>query len=164
MAMNRQQRRNAAKQNAAGFRKAAHATDASIEKRMTEYEKEIHKQVQNQYMGMMYCIFALVCIKLLKFGPVRTLRVLNEVAAVVNDMNDGIIDIFDLKRDAEDAGMAVVFDASYNIIEVNIFEEDKYAAARKKVDCERMLLYEKQQLKGVRLWTDPEFKEMKGGV
>lgn len=146
------------------FREAAHAMDASIEKKISQFQGEAHEQAKNQYMGMMYCIFILVLRKLLKFGPVRTLRVLNEVAAVINDMNDGIIDVFDLKRDAEAAGIQVVFDTKYNIIECGIFEEDEYTAARKKVDDERLLLYEKQQLKGVRLWTDPEFKEMKGGV
>lgn len=161
--MNRQQRRNAAKNNAANFRKAAHATDASIEKRLSEFEAEAHRQAQNQYMGMMYCIFALVCIKLLKFGPVRTLRVLSEVAAVINDMNEGIIDIFDLKRDAEDAGIAVVFDAKYNIIECGIFEEDQYAAARKKVDDERLKLYKECLMKGLRLWTAPEFEALMKG-
>lgn len=146
------------------FREAAHAMDASIEKKLSQFQGEAHEQAKNQYMGMMYCIFILVLRKLLKFGPVRTLRVLNEVAAVINDMNDGIIDVFDLKRDAEVAGIQVVFDTKYNIIECGVFEEDEYTAARKKVDDERLLLYEKQQLKGVRLWTDPEFKEMKGGV
>lgn len=146
------------------FREAAHAMDANIEKKISQFQGEAHEQAKNQYMGMMYCIFILVLRKLLKFGPVRTLRVLNEVAAVINDMNDGIIDVFDLKRDAEAAGIQVVFDTKYNIIECGIFEEDEYTAARKKVDDERLLLYEKQQLKGVRLWTDPEFKEMKGGV
>ena len=100
----------------------------------------------------------------MKFGPVRTLRVLSEVAAIINDLNDGTITVFDVKREAEEEGIKVVFDAQYDIIECGIFEEDKYAAARKKVDEERMLLYENQQLKGLRLWTDPEFKEMKGGV
>ena len=146
------------------FREAAHAMDASIEKKLSQFQGEAHEQAKNQYMGMMYCIFILVLRKLLKFGPVRTLRVLNEVAAVINDMNDGIIDVFDLKRDAEAAGIQVVFDTKYNIIECGVFEEDEYTAARKKVDDERLLLYEKQPLKGVRLWTDPEFKETKGGV
>lgn len=157
--MNRQQRRSAAKNNAANFRKAAHATDAGIEKRLSEFEAEAHKQAQNQYMGMMYCIFALVRIKLLKFGPVRTLRVLSEVAAVINDMNDGIIDVFDLKRDAEDAGIAVVFDAKYNIIECGIFEEDKHSKAQKKVNDERLKLYKEYPMNGLRLWTNPEFEE-----
>lgn len=162
--MNRQQRKNAAKQNAAGFRKAAHATDAGIEKRLQQIDRETHKAAQNHFMGLMYCVFALVIRRLLKFGPVRTLRVLSEVAAIINDLNDGTITVFDVKREAEEEGIKVVFDAQYDIIECGIFEEDKYAAARKKVDEERMLLYENQQLKGLRLWTDPEFKEMKGGV
>lgn len=162
--MNRAQRRNAAKQNAAGFRKAAHVTDAGIERRLQLIEKETHMAAQNHFMGLMYCVFALVLRRMLKFGPVRTLRVLSEVAAIINDLNDGIITVFDVKREAEDAGIKVVFDTNYDMIECGIFEEDEYAAARKKIDEERMLLYENKKLKGLRLWTDPEFKEMKGGV
>lgn len=157
--MNRQQRRQAAKQGALSLRKAAHATDADIEKKLKAYEVEAHKQAQKQYMGIMYCVFSLVLIKLLKFGPVRTLRVLNEVAAVINDMDEGIIDVFDVKRDAEDAGIKVLFDSEYNIIECGIFEEDKYKSAQQKIDAERMKLYkENPNLNGLRLWTNPEFK------
>lgn len=162
--MNRAQRRNAAKQNAAGFRKASHATDAGIEKRLQQIDRETHRAAQNHFMGLMYCVFALVLRRMLKFGPVRTLRVLSEVAAVINDMNDGIIDVFDLKRDAEDAGIAVVFDAKYNIIECGIFEEDKHSKAQKKVNDERLKLYKEYPMNGLRLWTNPEFEEMKGGV
>lgn len=157
MAMNRQQRRQAAKQNAAGFRKAAHATDASIEKRMTEFEAEIRTATQNHFMGLMYCVFILVLRKVCGYGPVRTLRAMSEVAAVVNDLQEGRITVFDLKRDAEEAGIKTVFDEHYNIIECGIFEEDEYAAARKKVDDERMKLYKEHPMDGLRLWTNPEF-------
>lgn len=155
--MNRQQRRNAAKQNAAGFRKAAHATDASIEKQLQQFEKELHEQVRNQYMGLMYCVFILVFRKMCGYGPMRTLRVLNEVAAVINDLQEGVIDVFDIKRDAENVGIETVFDAHYNFIECRIFEEDKYAAIQKKVDNERMRLYKEHPMDGLRLWTNPEF-------
>lgn len=155
--MNRQQRRNAAKLNTAGFRKAAHATDASIEKRMTEFEAEIRLATQNHLMGVMYCVFILVLRKVCGYGPVRTLRVMSEVAAVVNDLEDRTISVFDLKRDAEEVGIKTVFDAHYNIIDVGIFEEDEYAAARKKVDDERMKLYKEHPMDGLRLWTNSKF-------
>ena len=145
------------------FCEAAHAMDASIEKKLSQFQGEAHEQAKNQYMGMMYCIFILVLRKLLKFGPVRTLRVLNEVAAVINDMNDGIIDVFDLKRDAEAAGIQVVFDTKYNIIECGIFEEDQYAEVRAKIDAERMKLYHKKTTDGLRLWTDPVFEALMKG-
>lgn len=155
--MNRKQRRNAAKQNAAEFRKAAHATDASIEKHITEFEAEIRTTTQNHFMGLMYCVFILVLRKVCGYGPVRTLRAMEEVAAVVNDLQEGRITVFDLKRDAEAAGIKTVFDEHYNIIECGIFEEDEYAAARKKVDDERMKLYKEHPMDGLRLWTNPKF-------
>lgn len=155
--MNRKQRRNAAKQNAAEFRKAAHATDASIEKHITEFKAEIRTTTQNHYMGLMYCIFALVLRKVCGYGPTRTLRALNEVAAVINDLQEGVIDVFDIKRDAEDVGIETIFDEHYNFIECNIFEEDEYAAAQKKVDDERIKLYKEHPMDGLRLWTNPKF-------
>lgn len=68
--MNRQQRRNAAKLNAARSWKAAHATDVSIEKQMTELEAEIRLATQNHFMGVMYCVFILVLRKVCGYGPV----------------------------------------------------------------------------------------------
>lgn len=91
------------------------------------------------------------------YGPTRTLRVLNEVAAVINDLHEGVIDVFDIKRDAEDVGIETIFDTHYNFIECNIFEEDKYAAIQKKVDDERMKMYKEHPMDGLRLWTNPEF-------
>ena len=156
--MNRAQRRQAAKTNATGFRKAAHATDEGIEKRLRQIDQETHKAAQNHFMGLMYCVFALVLRKVLKFGPVRTLRVLSEVAAIINDLNDGVITVFDLKRHVEDAGIRIVFDTNYDIIETGIFEEDKYQWARSKVDNERICLYKKFDHEGLRLWTNPEWR------
>lgn len=156
--MNRQQRRNAAKLNAARSWKAAHATDVSIEKQMTELEAEIRLATQNHFMGVMYCVFILVLRKVCGYGPVRTLRAMSEVAAVVNDLEDGTISIFDLKRDAEEAGIKTIFDAHYNIIDVGIFEEDKYVSAGKKINDERMRLYKEYPMDGLRLWTNPEFR------
>lgn len=155
--MNRQQRRNAAKQNAGGSRKAAHAMGAGIRKAMTEFETETRTATQNHFMGLMYCVFILVLRKVCGYGPVRTLRVMQEVAAVINDLQEGRITVFDVKRDAEEAGIKTVFDVHYNIIECGIFEEDEYAAARKKVDDERMRLYKEHPMEGSRLWTHPEF-------
>ena len=157
--MNRAQRRQAAKNNGINFRKAAHATDASIEKRLIQADQEAHKQAQNYFMGLMYCTFVLVLRKILKFGPVRTLRVLSEVAAIINDLNDGVINVFDLKRDTEEAGIRIVFDTDYNIIETGIFEEDKHEWARKRVDDERMRLYEEFNHDGLRLWSHPEWSD-----
>lgn len=161
--MNRQQRRNAAKNNAANFRKAAHATDASIAKRMSEFEDETRTATQNHFMGLMYCVFILVLRKVCNYGPQRTLRALSEAAAIINDLEHGIITVFDLKRDAEAAGIQVVFDTKYNIIECGIFEEDQHADIRAKVDAERMKLYQKKTTDGLRLWTDPEFEALMKG-
>ena len=156
--MNRAQRRQAAKQNAAGFRHAAHATDAGIEKRIREIEKEMKAQARHQFSGLMYCVFILVLRKLLKFGPVRTLRVLHEVAAIINDLHDGTITVFDVKKEAEDLGIKVVFDTNYNIIEAGIFEEEKYKYATKKIKEERMNMYKSFERDGERIWTHPDWR------
>lgn len=157
--MNRAQRRQAAKQNAAGFRHAAHATDAGIEKRIREIEKEMKAQARHQFSGLMYCVFILVLRKYLKFGPLRTLRVLHEMAAIINDLEDGVINVFDLKRDAEEAGIQIVFDTDYNIIETGIFEEQKYERVRKKVEKERSDIYSHTSLTGNRLWTHSDWRD-----
>lgn len=163
--MNRQQRRNAAKNNAANFRKAAHATDASILKHMTEFEDETRTATQNHFMGLMYCVFILVLRKVCNYGPQRTLRALAEAAAIINDLSDGTITVFDLKRDAEATGIQIIFDVNYDIIECGIFEEEQYAGVRQKVDAERLAWLQKKTTPGLRLWTDPEFEAvMKGGV
>lgn len=155
---NREKRRQESKMSAAAFRQMAHSTDASIANRIEQMQKEMHSQAQNQYMGLMYCIFALALRKVCKFGAVRSMRVLSEIAAVVNDLDAGIITAFDIKRDAEEAGMRIVFDSDYDIIECGIFEEKKYEKARKKIDDERMRLYKENDLDGLRLWTNPDFK------
>lgn len=99
------------------------------------------------------------------YGPQRTLRALAEAAAIINDLSDGTITVFDLKRDAEDAGIQIIFDVNYNIIECGIFEEEQYAGVRQKVDAERLAWLQKKTTPGLRLWTDPEFEAvMKGGV
>ena len=157
--MNRAQRRNAAKNNAANFRKAAHATDASIEKRIIEMEGEIKRATQNHFMGLMYCVFIIVLRRVSKYGPKRTLRILSEIAAIINDLENGHISVFDIKRDAEELGCKVVFDESYNIIECGIFEEDKYSGIRRLVDEERKKLYEQNNNDGLRLWSNPGFVE-----
>lgn len=156
--MNRQQRRIAAKNGAGALRKAAHATDESIELRIRQIEKELRIATEHHYTGLMLCVFTLALRKVCKYGPERTLRVLDEVMAVINDLKDGTIDVFDIKRDAEDVGIKVVFDSEYNIIECGIFEEQKHESIQKKIDAERMKLYrEHPGLKGLRLWTNPEF-------
>lgn len=151
-------RKKTKKNDIASFEKLIQKADQRQEQQIKQIEQELRRTTQNTYIGMMYCIFTLVIRKMLGFGPVRTLRVLNEVAAVVNDLSDGTITVFDLKRDAEEVGIKVIFNEKYDIIECGIFEEDEYAAARKKIDEERMLLYESKKLKGLRLWTDPEFE------
>jgi hypothetical protein len=97
--------------------------------------------------------------KLLKFGPVRTLRVLHEVAAIINDLHEGTITVFDIKKEAEDLGVKVVFDTNYNIIEAGIFEEEKYGCARKKIEAERMNMYKSFERDGERLWTHPDWSD-----
>lgn len=155
--MNRAQRRNAARQGAEHLRTAAHKTDAEIEKQIRIYAKEAQESAVNQYQGLMYSIFALVLIKILHFGPVRTFRILDEVAAILNDMANDIITIHDIARETEDAGIKVVFDASYNIIECGVFEEDG-KREKEKIEEERRILKEQnQRLKGERIWTDPGF-------
>lgn len=121
--MNRAQRRNAARQGAEHLRTAAHKTDAEIERQIRLYTKEANSSAVNQYQGLMYSIFALVLIKILHFGPKRTFRLLYEVAAILNDLADDTITIHDIARETEEAGIKVVFDASYNVIECGVFEE-----------------------------------------
>ena len=157
--MNRAQRRQAAKNNGVNFRKVAHLTDENIEKRLIQADQEAYQQAQNYFMGLMYCTFALVLRKMLKFGPVRTIRIMQEVAAIINDLNDGVIDVFDLKRDAEDVGIRIVFDTQYNIVETGIFEEEKYEWARKRVENERVGLFKEFEHEGLRLWTHPDWSD-----
>lgn len=157
--MNRAQRRQAAKNNGVNFRKAAHATDEDIERRIRQINDETHAAAQNHFMGLMYCVFILVLRKLLKFGPVRTLRVLHEVAAIINDLHEGTITVFDIKKEAEDLGVKVVFDTNYNIIEAGIFEEEKYGYARKKIEAERMNMYKSFEREGERIWTHPDWSD-----
>lgn len=141
------------------FRQAAHSMDAKLEKNMKKYEEEIKEATQKHYMGLMYCVFLLVIRKICNFGPKRTLRLLGEMAAIINDLGDGTISVFDIKREAEEAGIRVVFDSQYDIIKCGIFEEEKYKKVQKKVDQERMDFYEKLPMPGQRLWTNPEFED-----
>lgn len=155
--MNRAQRRNAARQGAEHLRTAAHKTDAEIERQIRLYTKEANSSAVNQYQGLMYSIFALVLIKILHFGPKRTFRLLYEVAAILNDLADDTITIHDIARETEEAGIKVVFDASYNVIECGVFEEDS-KSEKEKIEEERRILKEQnQRLKGERIWTDPWF-------
>ena len=161
---NRKLRRAAARNDVASWEKLIKKADRQQEEQIRQIEQEIRRATENHLMGLMLCAFILVIRKLLGYGPLRTLRILSEVAAIVNDLKDGTITPFDLKRDAEAAGIRVVFNEKYDIIECGIFEEDEYATIQKKIDEERMKLYkENPHLNGQRLWTHPEFGK-KGGV
>lgn len=161
--MNRKLRRKAARNDVASFERLIKKADTQQNEQIRKIEKETRQAAQNHVMGLMYCIFILVLRRMLKLGPLRTLRILNEVAAIINDIDSGVVTVFDLKREAEEAGIQVVFSEKYDIIECGIFEEDAYANVKKKIDEERMKLYNEHSLKGTRLWTDPEFAK-KGGA
>lgn len=160
---NRKLRRKAARNDVASFERLIKKADQQQNEQIKQIEEETRRAAENHLMGVMLCVFILVLRKVIGYGPTRTLRVLNEVMAVINDLSDGVITVFDLKRDAEAAGIKVVFDEKYDIIECGIFEEDEYAAVREKINEERMKHYkENPHLRGTRLWTNPEFKKEGG--
>lgn len=95
-----------------------------IADRIKKLELEIRDEVSHYYMGLMYTIFILVMRRACGFGKKRMYRVLHEIAAILNDLEHEEIDIHDIKREAEEAGMEIKFDAKRNIVVANIFEEE----------------------------------------
>ena len=73
---------------------------------------------------MFYTVFLLVLRRKYGWGKKRIYRVLDEIAAIVNDLENEVIDISDLVREAKDAGMSITMNAKRQIVKVGIFEED----------------------------------------
>lgn len=72
--------------------------------------------------NILYC-FLLVLRRKYGWGKKRIFRALNEMAAIINDLEEEKIDIMDLKREAEEAGMTITINANREIIKVGIFED-----------------------------------------
>ena len=125
MYMNRAQRRQAELMQRIQQKKQLLDENKGIEMRLRKAEAEMRDEISHYYMGAMYTAFILVLRKSEGFGKKRINRVLSELAAIINDLDDGTIDISDLKRDAEEIGMTIRFDCKRNIVSANIFEEEK---------------------------------------
>ncbi len=95
----------------------------NVKKELEKAKAEITDEASHFYMGIMYTIFVLVLRRQFGFGPTRIQRALTEMAAIVNDIDQERITVFDLKREAEEAGFRIVFDNNRNIIGCNVFEE-----------------------------------------
>lgn len=95
----------------------------NIKKELEKARDEIADETSHFYMGMMYTIFVLVLRRQFNFGPVRLQRALNEMAAIVNDIDEGRVTVYDLQRESAEAGIRIVFDNNRNIIGCNVFEE-----------------------------------------
>lgn len=91
---------------------------------MAKCEEEAKEWAQNTYTGMFYTVFLLVLRRKYGWGKKRIYRVLDEIAAIVNDLENEVIDISDLIREAKDAGMSITMNANRQIVKVGIFEED----------------------------------------
>ena len=122
--MNRLERRQAEIMARVQRRQKAIEDNKDIRDRIKKAELEIREEVTHYYMGLMYTIFILVLRRVFKFGKVRMYRALNELAAILNDLEDGTIDVYDIKREAEAAGMSIQFDTTRAIVKANIFEDD----------------------------------------
>ena len=91
---------------------------------MAKCEEEAKEWAQNTYTGMFYTVFLLVLRRKYGWGKKRIYRALDEIAAIVNDLENEVIDISDLVREAKDAGMSITMNAKRQIVKVGIFEED----------------------------------------
>lgn len=121
--MNRMQRRQAEIIERARKKERLIEENKGIERRLKQAQEEMHEEIGHYYMGVMYTAFILVLRRAYGFGPKRITRALDELAAIVNDLDAGTIDIADLKRAAEEAGLEIKFDSNRNFVEVNLFEE-----------------------------------------
>lgn len=94
-----------------------------VSDRIKKLEAEIRDEMSHYYMGLMYTVFVVVMRRACGFGKKRMYRVLNEIAAIINDLHEETITVYDIKREAEAAGMEIKFDVDRNIVVANIFEE-----------------------------------------
>lgn len=92
---------------------------------MAKCEKEAKEWAQNTYTGMFYTVFLLVLRRKYGWGKKRIYRALDEMAAIINDLENEVIDISDLVREAKDAGMQITLNANRQIVKVGIFEDEK---------------------------------------
>ena len=122
--MNRAERRKAEIMAKVQKRQRFIDQNKDIRDQIKKVELEIREEVTHYYMGLMYTIFILVMRRTFRFGKVRMFRALNELAAILNDLEDGTIDVYDIKREAEAAGMKIQFDTTRAIVKANIFEDD----------------------------------------
>lgn len=121
--MNRMERRRAEAMERIRKKEKLLEENRGIEQRLRKAEEEMREEISHYYMGVMYTAFILVLNRGCGYGIKRINRVLNELAAIINDLDEGTIDIADLKREAEEIGMEIKFDSKRNIVGVNIFEE-----------------------------------------
>ena len=91
--------------------------------KIKQAEEEIKEEVTHYYIGLMYTVFIIVMRRAFGFGKKRLYKAVSELAAILNDLEDGTIDVYDIKREAEAVGMTVVFDANRHFVKANIFEE-----------------------------------------
>ena len=121
--MNRMERRRAEAMERIRKKEQLLEETRGLEQRLKKAQEEMKEELGHYYMGTMYTAFILVLRRGCGFGPKRISRVLNELAAIINDLDEGTIDIADLKREAEEIGMEIKFDSKRNIVEANFFEE-----------------------------------------
>ena len=125
MMMNRKERRQAELMAKVQQRQKVIEENKYWADKIKKAEEEIREEVTHYYMGLMYSVFILVLRRVFKFGKVRMYRALNEMAAIINDLDEGVIDIYDIKREADAAKLEIVFDVNRHIVKANIFEEVK---------------------------------------
>lgn len=92
---------------------------------MAKCEEEAKEWAQNTYTGMFYTVFLLVLRRKYGWGKKRIYRALDEMAAIINDLENEVIDISDLVREAKDAGMQITLNANRQIVKVGIFEDEE---------------------------------------
>lgn len=121
--MSREQRRQAEIMERLKKKQQIFEDNKEIRNRIKKLEEEMRDEYSHYYMGLMYTVFILVMRRVCGYGKKRMHRVLNELAAILNDLEDETITIHDIKREAEEAGMEIKFDVKRNIVVANIFEE-----------------------------------------
>lgn len=121
--MNRRQRRSQEKLNRYDSLRETIEQKKLAAEFMAKCEEEAKEWAQNTYTGMFYTVFLLVLRRKYGWGKKRIYRVLDEIAAIVNDLENEVIDISDLVREAKEAGMSITMNAKRQIVKVGIFEE-----------------------------------------
>ena len=96
--MNRMERRRAEAMERIRKKEKILEENRGIEQRLRKAEEEMREEISHYYMGTMYTAFILVLHRACGYGIKRINRVLNELAAIINDLDEGTIDIADLKR------------------------------------------------------------------